>query len=390
MSDNGFGSGLTNQQRCCKFQKWYKKWSKTTVLCMDGSKFDSTQHEEIMKEVDIKLFNAFFERHQIDIGEYCDPKDLKNVYITLAQKVTAFTKSTHTRLNYVINGTQPTGGMHTTLGNTSRSLTYIRLAAKLVGLTYADYRMEATGDDTIIFIRADKAQLLIDAAYKYIYVKDPMFDGSFGLGQIAKKFDIYNSVHGVEYLSCFLLENHKDEIAMIRKLDRLFQLTPWTENNLKRKTKEHDQLNKDLLRAEAINMMTQHHNIKLLKEYANLLLRVSNGGVANSADQHKYVDRSDDRNLDMEDAFVDFMYKQYAIDEADINQAITAFKKCKHIYDSFNLDFVDKLEDVRSITDWRLTFEHSTSKGHFSTVKIVDGKLEHNVGGLPFDLTKNC
>jgi len=351
--DHGFGSGITHEDRCIKFARWNKKWTKTRILCLDGSAFDSTQHTALLEAIDERIYRAIFDKYINEIALYCKPEDLLTIITTWDQLVTS--GKAEKRWQYLIHGTQATGKMNTSQGNTTRSLFYTRFIALKAGISSKDFRVEASGDDTIIFIRDDLADKYINAAWQYVYAKDETKETPFGLGQIAKKFDIYTKITGVEYLSCHLVENYDDEIMMIRKVDRFLQLNGWTMNNPKLNRGKQKLYNQMLIRGEAINILSYCNDLRIFQTVAKNMLRFAGSAEACTKDLNKWVDRTDTRQLRFNEQYEEMLFEIYGIDKTDIDVFCKTVDNTKSMYAEMSFELIDKLERVHDVDKYMQT-----------------------------------
>jgi len=347
--DDGYGSGLTHEDRCEKFEQWYNLWPKTRILCLDGSAFDSTQHIEILKMIDEQIYVSIANKYRNEISSYCNFNDLKKIITNWDQLVTA------KEWQYLIHGTQATGKMNTSQGNTTRSLFYTRFIGKMAGLTEKDFKVEASGDDTIIFIDDSLAEKYMKCAFEHVYTKDDKNETPFGLGQIAKKFDVYHEITGVEYLSCHLVRNYDDKIMMIRKLDRFLQLNGWTMNNPKLNQNKQKEYNKMLVRGEAINILSYCNDLRIFSTVAKTMLRFTEGVEASEKDINKWTKREDGRKLKFNEQYEEMLFKLYKIDKTDIDHFCEKLTKSTSMYQEFSFDLVDKIEGVRDCNTYATT-----------------------------------
>jgi hypothetical protein len=336
--DEGYGSGLNHQQRCEKFSKWHNSLLDPVILCLDGSAFDSTQHKEILDILDVPLMLKFYQKFSLLFDQDPYSKYIESILKNRDQKV--YSKNFH----YIIEGTQATGKMNTSQGNTTRSLLYIRYAASKCGLQEGEWYMEASGDDTIIFIERAIKDKFIESLYEYVYsTADPLEDVTHGLGQIAKKVDEFDDITGVEYLSCHLISNG-DEIVMMRKLDRLLQLSSWTYKNNFKNPNKRDRLNKGLLVAEGQNIKSQCHDIKLFNKMADMFIRLGDGHYSNSRDKEYHVDRSDSRFLTVNESYERFLCRFYGLTRKDLRELYNFFDNNNDMYAEFTLRLIDRVE----------------------------------------------
>jgi transcription antitermination factor NusG len=351
--DQTYGSGLNFEERCHKFEKWIDILGDYVVVCIDGSAFDSTQWEAIMLALDTELYDQLIELHKNDILQYCDVELLKLI-------IREYNMVVHCKIaQFFKNGTVPSGKMNTSDGNTRRSSSYVRYGAMKANLIYGvDFFCECCGDDIIIFIKRKQASRLIESLEKFVYLKDNI-DKSHGLGQIAKKFDIYDSIADAEYLSCYFLVNSCNKIKMIRKPERFLQLTPWTKSNNQRDIHKSNILNKELSLGDAMELMSWCGDIELYAEYAKMLARFGGiHGIRENDKSYMYSAKIDTRSDSFNDAFIQMLYKKFNIDYGTYKSFLNVIKNIKsdQQYITIHHEFIDYLFFKNSFsTDINLT-----------------------------------
>jgi hypothetical protein len=363
--DPGYGSGINFQQRCEKFKEWVDEKIKYVVLCLDGSAFDSTQHWDIMKVVDIQIYEAFIRNHP-EISEWINIADL----VELINTEKFLVSSNH--FSYFVKGTQMTGRMNTSQGNTTRSLCYARLIWLEMGRNWLDLRIEASGDDQIIIISPQDCERFIEVAKRDVYYHNDVDEVCHGLGQIAKTFDVFQKINGAEYLSCYFLEDKFGNLKMIRKPQRFLQLTPWTISNDKGKRKTLLQLNDELLMADAMEIRASCYDVRFFREYANAIFRLTTS-QANYKEKTKHIDRFDGRKLDVEDSFLDMMYEKFSITENELCEYYNTLSNIGR-YDEVEISLIDLLNN------------NISGRKYFESRTLLDGKQVHTTlhknGGL--------
>jgi hypothetical protein len=226
------GPGYSLKEKSEKFSNWSQELGpKMCSLCVDGSSFDSTQHEILLEQID-----SYYLRRVIQLNSYLT--DIYNITdVIRVCNQTKFTIYSKKGVLYKINGTQMSGRMNTCLSNTLRSALYIEFIIYKSGILRVNIKFEVTGDDQIIFGYESSLLIYMNCAYKYVYSK---IDGpiSHGLGQICKIMEFNREVTGSEYLSNYVLRHDDLDICLIRKPERFFQLIPFTfRNNFKNKLK---------------------------------------------------------------------------------------------------------------------------------------------------------
>jgi len=348
-SDPAYGSGLSNGKRCIKFSEWNAKY--THYIGLDGSAFDSTQYLEILQAIDDAVYTVVLMDNQGAISDYADFEDVVQSCVCHTQDVeTQFYK-------YVICGTVPSGKMSTSAMNTLRSMCYVRyIMFKIKAIEHVDYNFECCGDDVIIFSTPKTAESFAKAAYQYVYIQsaEPMEPRLFGtrgtesdknpkvkLGQVAKKIDITDNIHSVDYLSCDFLQNERREVKMVRKITRLLQLSPWTAANPFESTWKEELLNLNLCYDDGVQMKTWCKGLPIYDTYASMLLRVG----------HEAKTLLDVQRLNNA-RFAERKYLNYAdnVDNASFSLDCLLLLRERYRLEAHNVDHLEKtLSNVQSI-----------------------------------------
>jgi len=348
---NWYGSGLNFGERAEKFEKWIEKIPGYKVICIDGSAFDSTQHGEIRKGVDSFLLNNIIDNHLEDLSRYCTVSHLRFISNNVCKWITGKTRTC--TIKALIDGTVGSGEMNTSDGNTTREALYCMYTAHKAGLKYEeDFFFETCGDDLIMIICETKYQLFIESAYKHTYVKAlPDFKlGTeklkYGLGQVAKMIEVFDDIREAEYISAHFLVNKNGTIKMIRKMNRLFQLTPWTRSV---KQVEQSAIQTELngfLYCDAQEMLTWSGDIELLTKLANKWMSYIPAKSSFNLDRyynaHKYVNRVDRRLTDMNEAFLEHMEKFYQITKEEIAKFLRTLDKSTR-FSKIRSSMIDKV-----------------------------------------------
>lgn len=189
---DSFGCGMSNEKRCILYQERLSKFNNPGCICADGSAFDSTQHKEIQEGIDLYFYNKILNNHIDEV--FGDINDIRTVINQTDFQVQSKNFGFH------VNGTQMSGRMNTTLGNTVRSMLYIMFILHKAGIKQKSCFFQACGDDQIIFLENNKIDSYIKSARNNVY-SEKDFDGEHGLGQVAKIFDVYKDITGAEFLS---------------------------------------------------------------------------------------------------------------------------------------------------------------------------------------------
>jgi hypothetical protein len=328
-----YGPGKNADDRCNLFKEWLDSTPNAIIITSDASGFDSTQFACI-QELDKMVYRDFVNRHS-EINEYANSSDVLNVLTEVEQNVIG-------AIPYVIDGTQPSGKMNTTQGNTLRNICYNWYAADKCGLELGrDIYFECAGDDVIIVINRDNVERFEQSAFEYVYNKDPEDIKPHGLGQVCRYFSKFVNKNGADYLSCLVLVDGNNNVVMTRKPDRLLQSTPWTYNNNQVKLDKVHQLNMDLVRCDAITIGESSHDIQLYRSYQRMLERLSRNGKVNEADRNVYNPIRDTRCISINDEFIDALWQNYSISEFDIDELITEFDNCNDVYAELQCNMID-------------------------------------------------
>jgi len=342
--DEAYGSGLSMQERAEKFERWIKHIPDYVVICIDGSAFDSTQFMSILRVTDEALYLKIILDQAPYIANYCNIEDLRKIVKNHMQKV----KSRY--CSYKIKGTIPSGSMKTSQSNTSRSSAYARYILEMIGaIETVDFFLETCGDDTIIILRKMWVDAFKDGAYKFVY-SSTMDKKKHALGQIAKMIEIFPSLTGLnehgkqaEYLSCYFLQNKYGQIKMIRKLDRLLQLNPWTQSNQKNKLSDEYELNKQLAKGDGMEILSWCGDIEFLTHYALMLIRLAGNVVEKYEWHHQFSIRLDKRSHLFNDAFLEHVKNLWGITEWDICTVIKSMIRNTELYGKIETSIIDKL-----------------------------------------------
>jgi hypothetical protein len=357
------GPGRNNEQHINKFQNWIDEIPNCSVLCVDGSAFDSTQHREILECVDA-YFLTKIRDHCADYLQYIGYLDLEKVLRQTVFKVT--TK----HFQYTIQGTQMSGRMNTCLCNTLRSHLYIEYSLYKANLLNHIYiKHEVTGDDQIIFMPKYLVDRYITFARKYVYAREDD-DVEYGLGQIAKTFDIYHGISGAEYLSLIILyDEETGKIALIRKPDRFLQMTPFTFRNDKKDIKlfyylqsllaigDFQNIKNEIVPTfikKYINKMNQiaKKNIIKMKKYLNKYqINSCRKIVFRELEDHRYSNRSisfiqQDR---LDEIFHEYLYEKYQITLSEIEHFYEKIDEIYSVESNPQCEIIDKLNNIDSV-----------------------------------------
>lgn len=350
-----YGSGLRAEDRCEKFLKWTQHFGGDyKIVCVDGQAYDATRHKVIQEVIDVQIYKWFMERFKLELFKSpVSPHVIEEVLYILDQMV--YGKN----YKYLIYGTQATGRMNTTNGNTLSNIGYQTYICHKAGLKWKrDYFFEAAGDDTFIIIRGNKYKLYIKAAWSFCYTDDASKPIVHGLGQACKFFDLFDTIQGSEYLSCYLLQSQTDDkIYMIRKPERFLQLTSWTYNNKHTNLRKAHRLNAELACMEGLNILSQQDFIPLYRALAYQGIRTGNHKISNTTrkkfnlESNKHNDLRDSRSANLSREFNQLMFDKFLINEGEINNLISDLNSSSNLYDIIQTPIIDKLFSVGSYSD---------------------------------------
>lgn len=353
------GPGKNYDEKCLNFQSWINNMNNPGCICCDGSSFDSTQHRLFIKNIDSWFLRMILDHNKEYICELFSYKDVLNVINQ--SEFTIYTKY----FLFNIQGTQLSGRMNTCLSNTIRSACYIQyIIYKSRGklILYKNIYFEVNGDDQIIFIHHYNKDLYIFLAYKYVYLKE---DGPIehGLGQIAKIFDWYPYITGAEYLSCILLySSYYNEVLMIRKVTRFFNLSPYTYRNSFKNPIKFDYLKSLLAKEVGYAMSLSCKDIKLFKIYGEKLYELGVENLKKNYVVHKKTMKRIKKVMDatklhlkykqyntrelkanFNNIFAEYLFSKYGITSSEIDELCQQIKTFNSLDDHIHSDFIDKL-----------------------------------------------
>lgn len=388
-----YGSGLNFEERSTKFENWIDNLGDYRVLCIDGSAFDSTQHKELLEICDSYLMNGLIDNHIADLSNYCNIKHLRFIVNNHVKLCVGKTKTT--KIDFQFEGKVGSGQMNTSRGNTTRAALYSMFIAHKIGIQFGvDYYLEACGDDTIIFMKADHIHRFQEAAFKYVYIKDVDDTTKHGLGQVAKIIDVYRDITDAEYISCHFIEC-KGRISMIRKMSRFFELTPWTRKSVTCKIENKVKEVTGFLKCDEAELRTWMGDIKLLNCVANKWTEFTKNTKLEKdkyINDHQYIDRTDKRILSKEDGFTTYLYRMYGIVEDDINRIMKKIRSA----DQFSVitdEFVDKLHGQRK-NEYISNHQERAIIKHRNKCRIITGShktsntiIDHSNSGTYTDLS---
>jgi hypothetical protein len=393
------GAGKNDGQRCEIFKKYYEMCGgEVGVICADGSAFDSTQHSGIQNIVDKYFFDLIITNHP-ELEQYGNLKDFRDV--CFQQKFVIYSDY----YTYKCEGTQMSGRMNTCLGNTLRSWAYIeyikyKMKQQMSWINLERINEMVLGDDQIIFLPKYLMDKYEEFAYKYVYAKEDI-PIKHGLGQIAKIFDKYPNITGAEFLSKnVLFDPINNEFYLVRKLERFFQLTPFTFRNKLLNVNLFRLGQAELLQQEATNILSGKP-LLIFKKYAYKMIEIAqeeiryiNSHYQFKREQYDKIKKmlKDDEELrkykghyvgytkdveNFEEIYLEFLEKRYNITQDDINEYFSLLDKINsnnYLSKEFRLHMIDKLMDVTSSKEYE-----NVKKEIDKTSVEVDITLKRNV-----------
>jgi len=352
-------SGKSHGELSAIFSEWNKKYD--CYIPLDGSGFDSTQYLDIQSAVDFPLLLELIHANAIQISNYCDIQDAISVCTNAIQLVN------NEYYTYELNGTIPSGTMKTSSLNGERARAYVReIMESIDAWEDYDYNFMNLGDDILIFTTYNLGESFMKAAYKLTYTKFPIYadftkPGFIGpkpdtkLGQICKKISLSENIHDVDFLSCDFITDCYRNVKMVRKVDRMLQLTPWTDKNTAVKAAQLTYNAELLAYDDGIQFSTYCSDLPIYETMRRTLLKYGKP-PATDADRKtliamrdpgdKYKNRVDVQNnaLFIPDCILLFQHK-YNITMSDIADFEYAIGQTTHIFDTYSSTLFDKFGD---------------------------------------------
>jgi hypothetical protein len=357
------GPGYNTKERILKFNKWVEEIPNCVCLSVDGSAFDSTQHKEILQIVDCYFMKRILQKCSKYL-KYVAERDVRKVITQVDFRVgTKYCV-------YTIKGTQMSGRMNTCVCNTLRSHLYIQYSKyKASMLNHPFIKHEVCGDDQIIFISKHLVDRYITFARKYVYVREDA-KIKYGLGQIAKIFGKYDKITGAEYLSMILIyDEQSGKIAMVRKLDRFMQLTPYTFRNDKKKLTQFYYLQNLLAIGDYQNSKEESNIPEIMKKYLEKMNKIAKLNIIKMRSSlsklevqrcrkivfteqfaHRFSNISnstipEDR---LNELYEEYLQSEYDINKSEVEDFLEQLSKVKQISDKPQSSIVDKINHIKS------------------------------------------
>jgi len=384
------GAGKNYEQKCNNFKEWAKKLGEIgSFICCDGSAFDSTQHQILIKNIDSYFLRRVYEFNRDKILTYFNSADVLKVIDQ--SEFTIYAKY----FTFKIKGTQLSGRMNTCLSNTLRSYLYIRYIIYKIEKSFLRtlynvvFFFEVLGDDQIIMTLNKWVEIYKSYAYKYVYWHVDEVK-KHGLGQICKMFEVVKGYTGAEYLSCTILYNEvSQEFLMIRKIDRFFQLCPYTYRNTFKNIKKFKYMQYQLALIIGENITINNQSIELYKKYGETLLRITsqihmknplrhksqsayNRKINNLQEHLKYVNHDRVFKSGMNEIFEEYLYNSFKITKEDINEYYDKLDMCDSLDDDISCNLIDKIYNV-SEKEYNTNYKLVHSRG-FNCVNIETGE----------------
>jgi hypothetical protein len=399
------GPGNKYSDRCKKFSEWIEFIGEEncSIICCDGSAFDSTQHQIMIEKIDSYFLNKVLDYNPY-LSEIFDIQSMKEV---INQK--SFTIFSPYGYLYTIQGTQLSGRMNTCLSNTIRSSLYVKFIIHKMGIYYDELcqnlvEFEVNGDDQIIFIHSSLVDKYIKVGYTFVYAKEDSNE-YHGLGQICKIFDVYENMNGAEYLSCiFLYDKESHKCWLVRKPDRFFQLIPYTfrlgfrnKNKLDfaRTKLGYEIITATLLENKGIEIyekllnkyleLNQKHMKKLPQMNYRRFLNKVNKRIVDFKRDMEFKCKGDQKfNKRTNELFERFLEEKYGINSDDLLEFLNAIKDVTDIDQEVNVRIIDKFNgSVVSYTDFLKKVEllHKNKTYQYvedGSPKIHNHSFQHN------------
>lgn len=319
--------------------------------------------------------NKIIDNHP-EIAEWVNIEDVRKV----CSQSTFVVESLY--YTYWIKGTQMTGRMNTSCGNSLRSYFYVRFSQRKAGIDDEDIRFQVMGDDQIICLSQNDVKKYEESAMKWVYTDQE--EGTHGLGQIAKIFDEYPDWTGAEFLSQYVIEDN-GRICMIRKPDRFLQSTPYTYKcEQVDRVKEQRELN-ELAVADALGVMAQP-NLKFFRKYAEAMLRVA--GIPKSEytrivekypNNVSYNDKTDTRDCSWaENEFEKFMWEKYGIDKSQMDEYYLTLANIKP-FETVQINLIDSIySSIKSVGEFKEIFDKA-DKGKMKTFTFLNANNANRI-----------
>jgi hypothetical protein len=357
------GPGYNTEDRIRKFNWWIEQIPQCMCLSVDGSAFDSTQHKEILQMVDCYFLSKILGKCSKYLY-YASERDVKKI----ANQV-EFTVGTKYCI-YKIKGTQMSGRMNTCVCNTLRSHLYIQYSKYKANLLKHPFiKHEVCGDDQIIFISKKLVDRYITFARKYVYVREDA-KIKYGLGQIAKIFGKYDKITGAEYLSMILIYDETiGKVAMVRKIDRFMQLTPYTFRNDKRKLIQFFYLQNLLAVGDYQNSKEEQNIPHIFKQYLAKMNLIACRNITKmrswlSRDEvkkcrkivfteqyvhrHSQLSRSTIPEQRLNELYEDYLEKEYGINVSEVEDFLEQLTKVQSLEDKPQSSIIDKINGIKN------------------------------------------
>ena len=142
---------------------------------LDGSGFDLTQHPELKRIVDHKIYNLIPED-----GLHTSIENFYNIYSVIEREVKVMIRTGGKNVSVgriVVKGQTFSGSPDTTLMNTVRMAIYNRYVHYLAGIEEeTDYKLWVKGDDVVVFYKDPKNQDKALQYYKNVFADKSQVD----------------------------------------------------------------------------------------------------------------------------------------------------------------------------------------------------------------------
>lgn len=246
-------------------------------LCYDVSAFDASQHSELMEICDVEFYKEVllnpYVKNGIGSHYQSDLPDFEQLVTSISTDAVAEGHYLHeyrALVEWLIDGTVPSGRNNTTEGNTRRSCWYFRYAIHLAGVSKHQYRFWAKGDDLLAVVDKSVVEAL-KSSLRDIFAESA--GQTKGLGMLLKRIEI-GGVNDFDFLSARAFFNGR-RFFLVRDPGRYLAMTPWTISIPKwESTRECFVIMRDLQWSEYNNIISWagSMNLPLFMPYARLLL----------------------------------------------------------------------------------------------------------------------
>jgi hypothetical protein len=310
--DSAYGSGYSWESRSKLFTDWVSNLLEPAQVTNDGSGYDTTQWGIIKEIVDSARYLFILDLYY---DYYTDiPREYYKIVLTDQMQYVTNEKY---KIKYEVEGTVGSGFMSTSDGNTMRSIEYVRFG--LYGSNYVEgvhYRIQAQGDDTIIFTEKEFAQDIVKIIKSRVYTEE----GTEGnLGQISKSF-LIGTIEESNYLSTKMFMVNK-EVRIVRDPARFLMSIGFTVNNNQVKDKKINAYNASSAISNAQSILAWAKGLRFYTAYASMLVKSAQGNGNMQIKEYDFMEQyrlshQTEGNVEFEK----FLFDQYSIDSDDLQE----------------------------------------------------------------------